>query len=88
MGECKALVVCPEYQGNAQSLYIVYLESIARGAHLLPVYGTGFLPEDFHYTASLDAFRSYFLNSSIDHHIMPMNFNFVDTYLYRLVHRR
>lgn len=61
-------VVRPEYQGNTRSLNVVHLESIARGAHLLPVYGTGFLPEDFHYTASLDAFRSYFVNSYIDHH--------------------
>ena len=47
---------------------MVHLDSIARGAHLLPVYGLGFLPEDFQYAVSLDVFTSYFVNHYIDHH--------------------
>ncbi|KAF9456708.1 hypothetical protein BDZ94DRAFT_1346445 [Collybia nuda] len=61
--------VCPEYQGIIWSLDIMHLDSITRGAHLLPIYGSGFLPEDFHYTASLDTFRAYFVNHYIDHHV-------------------
>ena len=61
-------VVSPEREGNERTLEVIHLDSIARGAHLLPVYGSGFLPEDFQYTVSLDAFRSYFVNSYIDHH--------------------
>ena len=41
---------------NTWTLNIIYLDNIARGAHLLPIYGSGFLPEDFHYAFSLDAF--------------------------------
>ncbi|KAJ6468111.1 hypothetical protein C8R47DRAFT_1302846 [Mycena vitilis] len=43
-----------------KSLAIVSLDCIARAAHLLPVYGTALLPEDFHFSYSLDAFQSFF----------------------------
>lgn len=61
-------IVQPEYQGGVRPLQVIHLDSIARGAHLLPVYGTGFLPEDFDYTFSLDAFNLYFVNQYVDHH--------------------
>jgi hypothetical protein len=61
-------VVRPECEGNRRTLDVIHLDSIARGAHLLPVYGSGFLPEDFHYTLSLDAFKAYFVNHYVDHH--------------------
>lgn len=61
-------MVQPEYHGGTRTLQVIHLDSIARGAHLLPVYGTGFLPEDFDYVFSLDAFKCYFVNHYIDHH--------------------
>ena len=61
-------VVHPEYEGRERTLDVIHLDSIARGTHLLPVYGSGFLPEDFHYTVSLDVFTSYFVNHYIDYH--------------------
>ena len=61
-------VVRPEYEGRVRTLEVIHLNSIARGAHLLPVYGSGFLPEDFQYEVSLDVFSSYFVNHYIDHH--------------------
>ncbi|KAH9987753.1 hypothetical protein BJV74DRAFT_491980, partial [Russula compacta] len=62
-------VVQPEFEGNGRrSLSVVHLDSIARGAHLLPVYGSSFLPEDFDFSDSLDAFHAYFVNNCIDHH--------------------
>ncbi|KAF8156943.1 hypothetical protein B0H34DRAFT_711270 [Crassisporium funariophilum] len=38
------------------------------GAHLLPKYGVGFLPEFITHTNSLDEFDHYFINPYIDHH--------------------
>lgn len=61
-------MVCPEYQGSIQTLKVIHLDSIARGAHLLPVYGSGFLPEDFHYSFALDAFKFFFVNHYVNHH--------------------
>ena len=61
-------VVKPEYEGRAQTVEVIHLDMIARGAHLLPVYGSGFLPEDFHYSVSLDVFKSFSINHHIDYH--------------------
>jgi hypothetical protein len=61
-------VVKPEVEGNKRTLEVIHLDSIARGAHLLPVYGSGVLPEDFDYTSALDAFKSYYVNHFADHH--------------------
>ncbi|KAH9979673.1 hypothetical protein BJV74DRAFT_879404 [Russula compacta] len=43
-------------------LWVVEPEFEAWAAHLLPVYGLSFIPEDFHFSDSLDAFRAYFVN--------------------------
>jgi len=61
-------VVQLEREGGARTLDVIHLDSIARDIHLLPVYGSGFLPEDFHFTVSLDAFKTYYVNPYIDHH--------------------
>ena len=50
------------------SVQVLRLDSILRGAHLLPQYGTGYLPEDFEHIYALDAFRDYFVNHFVDHH--------------------
>jgi hypothetical protein len=50
-------VVSPEWQGCAPTspltLQVIHVDSIACGTHLLPDYGTGFLPEDFPFTMVL-----------------------------------
>jgi hypothetical protein len=62
-------VVQLEYEGNGhRTLSIVNLNSIARAAHLLPVYGSSFVPNDLHFSDALDVFRAYFVNLYADHH--------------------
>ena len=61
-------VVKPEVLGGKPTLEVIHIETIVRGAHLLPQYGSGFLPEDFCYTDALDAFKSYFVDRFIDYH--------------------
>jgi hypothetical protein len=62
-------VVQPEFAGNGRrTLSVIHLDSVARAAHLLPVYGSSFVPEDFDFSDSLDSFRAYFVNNCIDHH--------------------
>ncbi|KAJ7263092.1 hypothetical protein C8J57DRAFT_1019271, partial [Mycena rebaudengoi] len=55
-------VVEPEVERRQPSLAIIKMDCIARAAHLLPVYGSAPLPEDFHFSYSLDAFNRYFVN--------------------------
>ncbi|KAF8149101.1 hypothetical protein B0H34DRAFT_791595 [Crassisporium funariophilum] len=61
-------VVKPEGTRAYQPVQVIPLKSIARGAHLLPKYGVGFLPEFITHTNSLDEFDHYFINPYIDHH--------------------
>ncbi|KDQ60110.1 hypothetical protein JAAARDRAFT_125829 [Jaapia argillacea MUCL 33604] len=63
-------VVKPEYLGNGRrSMAVIHLDCIACSAHLIGVYGSGFLPEDFHFSFTLDAFRSFYVNKYGDHHL-------------------
>ncbi|KAI0246864.1 hypothetical protein BJV78DRAFT_1092561, partial [Lactifluus subvellereus] len=47
---------------------VIHLDTILRGAHLLPCYGSGFLPVELKHTDSLDAWDCYFVNHFIDQH--------------------
>ncbi|KAJ7093512.1 hypothetical protein C8R44DRAFT_989924 [Mycena epipterygia] len=62
-------VVELEHHRRVPTLAIIPVDSIARAAHLVGVYGTAALPEDFHFSDSLDAFNTYFVNPYADHHM-------------------
>lgn len=57
-----------EMAGARPTLEVIHIDGIVRGAHLLPAYGRGFLPEDFDFRDALKAFQSYFVNNLIDYH--------------------
>ena len=61
-------VIKPEVLRGKAPLEVIHLDTIGRGTHLLPQYGSGFIPEDFSYTEALDAFQTYFVNHFIDYH--------------------
>jgi hypothetical protein len=61
--------VCPERDEDGQCpVQVIHLDTILRGAHLLPCYGEGFLPERMTHSDALDAWDSYFVNHFIDYH--------------------
>lgn len=47
---------------------VIDINTIARGAHLLPVYGSSRVPDDFSHHDALDSYNSFFVNHFIDHH--------------------
>lgn len=55
-------------QRGTPTVQVVQLETIAYGAHLLPIYGKKRVPDDFSYHNTLDSFNFFFLNHFIDHH--------------------
>lgn len=68
-------VVKPEEDRHGKRLMmVIHLDTIFRGAHLIPVYGPRFIPPDFHYSWSLDAFRAFFVNKYADHHANEIAF--------------
>ena len=54
-------------QGQCQPVQVIPLKSIAQGAHLLPKYGSRFLPITILHINALDVFQAYILNPYIDH---------------------
>ncbi len=61
-------VVCPNITKGKRDKSILHLDSFLRGAHLILRYSMHKLPLDFHFSYSLDAFRTYYVNKYIDHH--------------------
>ena len=49
---------------------VIHLDSILRGAHLIGVSGSHFLPSDpvFNFSRSLDAFKTFYVNKYVDRH--------------------
>ena len=60
--------VRPDTRRGQHLCSVIHLNSILRGAHLLPIFGNRFLPINFDYTHSLDAFAGYYVNHFADHH--------------------
>jgi hypothetical protein len=55
-------------QKGEPTVQVIPLETIARAAHLLPVYGSTRVPDDFSHHDALDSFNSFFVNHFVDHH--------------------
>lgn len=55
-------------QKGEPTVQVIPLETIARGAHLLPVYGSTRVPDGFSHHDALESFNSFFVNHFVDHH--------------------
>ena len=68
-------VVKPEEDHHgARFTSVVHLDTILRGAHLIPVFKKGFLPLNFRYDWSLDSFKALFVNKYAYHHANEIAF--------------
>lgn len=67
-------IVEPELKGRARLTTIIHLDTLLRGAHLIPVYGGAHIPVGFRYIHSLDAFKSFHVNKYVDHHANEIAF--------------
>jgi hypothetical protein len=52
-------------QRGVPTVKVIDVDTIARTAHLLPIYGSSRVPDDFSHH---DRYRSFFVNHFIDHH--------------------
>ena len=50
------------------TVQVIPLKTIAHRVHLLPVYGSTRVPEEFSHHDALDSFNSFFVNHFVDHH--------------------
>ena len=67
-------VVRPDIVHRRRECSVLHLDSFLRGAHLIPVFGAKKVPQDFHFTYSLDAFPAFYVNKYIDHHAHEIAF--------------
>jgi len=69
-------MVEPDYHGNRPLLEVIHLDTVLRGAHLIGVSGSHFLPPrtEFTFSDSLDAFKTFFVNKYVDHHAHEIAF--------------
>ncbi|KIK94060.1 hypothetical protein PAXRUDRAFT_143704, partial [Paxillus rubicundulus Ve08.2h10] len=57
---------------SSRNLAVIHIDSIVRGAHLLPIYGTEVVPEHVTFHNSLDLYCGFYINHFIDHHIFEL----------------
>ena len=62
-------IVKHKSERNRRTLAVIHINTIVQKAHLLPVYRQNTLPENFHFSLSLDVFRAYFVNSYVNYHV-------------------
>ena len=61
-------VVQPDTAPSGAPIWtVIHLDTIVRAAHLIGVYGNGFVPRDLTFDRSLDIFRAYYVNKYKGH---------------------
>ncbi|KAG1726712.1 uncharacterized protein EDB91DRAFT_1239616 [Suillus paluster] len=62
-------IVCPSvHDDDSPNLTVIHIDTVYRAAHLIPVYGSDFIPNSLKYYHSYDAFRLFYVNKYADHH--------------------
>ncbi|KAF9062687.1 hypothetical protein BDP27DRAFT_1385099 [Rhodocollybia butyracea] len=60
-------VVEPHYHNEEPFMAVIHLDTILRGAHLLPVFGLTAIPKKLHFSQSLDVFTAFYVSKYADH---------------------
>ncbi|KAH7921240.1 hypothetical protein BV22DRAFT_1019790, partial [Leucogyrophana mollusca] len=53
---------------------VIHTDTIYRAAHLIPVYGVEFVPDNLKFHHSYDAFHTFYVNKYADHHAFEIAF--------------
>ena len=63
-------IIEPDFDANRYWVVsVVHVDSIVRGAHLLPVFGVDTaIPREINFSHTLDVFTAFYVNKYIDYH--------------------
>lgn len=62
-------VVEPDFNDDGTRFCsVIHINTIMRGAHLIPAYGPAFIPPEITFANSLDAFRGFYVSKFADYH--------------------
>ncbi|KAH7905240.1 hypothetical protein BJ138DRAFT_1138338 [Hygrophoropsis aurantiaca] len=65
--------VQPQFNDDKSAeISIIHIDTIFRAAHLIPVYGSKFVPKSIKYHHSYDVFRTFYVNKYADHHTFTL----------------
>ncbi|KIK39732.1 hypothetical protein CY34DRAFT_88664, partial [Suillus luteus UH-Slu-Lm8-n1] len=67
-------IVQPTINNHSWNISVIHINAIYHAAHLLPVYGTEFIPPTLNFCHSLDAFCAFYVNKFTDHHAFEIAF--------------
>ncbi|KAF9526782.1 hypothetical protein CPB83DRAFT_870278 [Crepidotus variabilis] len=62
------MVVADDPDGDTRMWTVINVDSIVRGAYLLPNFGAERVPERFKFYEALDCYKLFFINHLVDHH--------------------
>jgi hypothetical protein len=62
-------MVSPNFDHNKNpNLAVIHIDCIFRTAHLVPIFGDSFVPDNITNYNSLDSFKGFYVNCFVDHH--------------------
>ncbi|KAN0124616.1 hypothetical protein V8E53_001577 [Lactarius tabidus] len=62
-------MVSPDFDRNENpNLAVIHIDCIFRAAHLVPIFGDSFVPDNITNYNSLDSFKGFYVNRFVDHH--------------------
>ncbi|KAG2153850.1 hypothetical protein DEU56DRAFT_868451 [Suillus clintonianus] len=68
-------MVAPSFhEDGSRDLAVIHVETVFRAAHLIPIYGSEYIPHSLKFCQSLDVFRSFYVNKYADHHAFEIAF--------------
>ncbi|KAG1891996.1 hypothetical protein F4604DRAFT_1565619 [Suillus subluteus] len=56
------------HEDGSRNLAVIHIETVYCAAHLIPVYGSEYIPHSLKFYHSYDSFRSFYVNKYADHH--------------------
>ncbi|KAG2737482.1 calcium ATPase [Suillus brevipes Sb2] len=71
-------MVAPSFhEDSSRDLAVIHIETVFRAAHLIPIYGSEYIPPSLKFYQSLDTFGSFYVNKYADHHAWVLSSIFV-----------
>ncbi|KAG1831429.1 hypothetical protein DFJ58DRAFT_719578 [Suillus subalutaceus] len=62
-------MVAPSFhEDGSKNIAVIHIETVFRAAHLIPIYGSEYIPHTLKFYHSLDTFDSFYVNKYADHH--------------------
>ncbi|KAG2345936.1 hypothetical protein BDR05DRAFT_974817 [Suillus weaverae] len=66
------MVALSFHEDGSRDLAVIHIETVFCAAHLIPIYGSEYIPPSLKFYQSLDTFGSFYVNKYTDHHVFKI----------------